>query len=204
MDASALLTLAGLQLLIAVSPGPASVLTIKTAAADGWQRGVAIALGLALAIVLWASAALAGLAVIFEIAPWLQTGLRIVGGLFLVWIGITLWRHADQPMPTAATGPSRSHASSLRLGIYTNLANPKALAYFAAVFVGLLPTEYGMRDAFIVLAIVFAVESLWYVALALVFSRPAPRRAYAAAKSWLDRIFGGLVGLLGARIAATQ
>ncbi|MEM9796992.1 MAG: LysE family transporter [Pseudomonadota bacterium] len=203
MTAAALLTLAGLQALIAMSPGPAGVLCIKTAAAEGVRAGLALALGLALGILLWAVAAVGGLSLVFEVAPFLQTGLRIAGALFLIWIGLALWRQADAPMPDAAAIRERSAANIVRLGVITNLANPKALAYFAAVFVGILPPEPTIADLVLILALIFAIEFVWYAALALVFSRPAPRRAYARAKSWLDRAFGAIVMALGARIAAS-
>ncbi len=201
MTAAALLTLAGLQALIAMSPGPAGVLCIKTAAADGARAGVALALGLALGIIVWAIAAIGGLSLLFEVAPYLQTAFRIIGAAFLIWIGLMLWRNADAPMPEARGVRGRSVLGMIRLGMVTNLANPKALAYFAAIFTGFLPTEPGALDAVLILGTVFAVELAWYTALALVFSRPGPRRAYGRAKAWLDRVFGAIIMALGARIA---
>ncbi len=201
MTLTALLTLMGLQLLIAVSPGPAGVLTIKTAASDGGRAGVALSVGLALAIVIWATAALAGLSLLFEVAPFLQTSLRLIGAVFLIWIGYSLWRHAPEPMPDVSVADARSLASLIKLGLWTNLANPKALAYFAAVFTGIMPADASLAWAVLIIVIIFCIELLWYCTLALVFSRPAPRRAYARAKRWLDRVFGGLVMALGARIA---
>lgn len=201
MTLAAILTLAAMQTLIAMSPGPAGVLAIKTAAAEGIRAGLALALGLALAIVVWASAALAGLSLLFEIAPALQTALRIAGAAFLIWIGISMWRHAHQPMPQTAAAGTGNTRRLLRIGLWTNLANPKALAYFAAVFTGIMPPDPSAALAAGLLALIFAIEFAWYTALALVFSRPVPRRAYGRAKGWLDRLFGGIVAALGLRIA---
>ncbi|GFE66864.1 LysE family translocator [Litoreibacter roseus] len=201
MTLAALLTLMGLQVLIAMSPGPAGVLTIKTAAADGARAGILLSLGLAIAIVIWAVSALAGLSLLFEIAPFLQTALRIVGAAFLIWIGFTLWRHAKEPMPDVSAAAVKRPLALIRLGLWTNIANPKALAYFAAVFTGIMPADASLGWAALIILVIFAIEFTWYCTLALVFSRPAPRRAYARAKSWLDRLFGGIVMALGARIA---
>ncbi|MEM9636391.1 MAG: LysE family transporter [Pseudomonadota bacterium] len=202
MTLSALAGLALLQLLIAMSPGPAAVLTIRTAASEGARPALMLSIGLALGVLLWAVAALAGLSLIFELMPWVQTGLRILGGLFLIWIGISLWRHAAEPMPAPGAQPPRSAGSALRMGILTNIANPKALAYFAAVFTGVLPTGMTIADAALILTVVFVVETGWYACVALVFSRAAPRRFYANIKSGTERLFGAALGLFGARIAA--
>ncbi len=201
MTLSALLTLAVLQFFIAASPGPATILTIKTAARDGLRAGLALALGLAVAIVLWAVAAITGLSVLFEIAPWLQAGLRVVGGLFLIWIGLQLWRGARAPLDLDAVQLPRSHGASMRLGVFTNLANPKALAYFAAVFTGILPTDPAFADTVLILMVVFVVELFWYAVVATLFARPAARRLYQRIKAWIDRLFGALISAIGIRIA---
>lgn len=198
---TALLTLAGLQALIAISPGPAAVVTIKTAAANGIRAGMALSLGLALAILIWAAAALAGLSVIFDIAPFLQTGLRIAGALFLIWIGISMFRHASTPLQTTEAFATTSSGRLIRLGLLTNLANPKALAYFTAVFVTIMPADPSIATAALVLAVIFGIEFTWYACLSIVFSRRGPAAVYGRAKAGLDRLFGGLITLLGARIA---
>ncbi|MEO0703636.1 MAG: LysE family transporter [Pseudomonadota bacterium] len=200
--APALITLAGMQLAIAASPGPATVMTIRTSAKQGLRAGLIFAFGLSIAIVIWASAALAGLSLVFQVAPWLQTALRVMGGLFLIWIGIQIFRHAHAPLVAPGEVANQSGMALFRLGVFTNLANPKALAYFAAVFTGILPVNPTLLDAALILAIVFSVELVWYALVALVFAQPSARRAYARAKGWVDRLFGTIVAGLGARIAA--
>ncbi len=201
MTATALLTLIGLQTLLAISPGPAAVLTIKTAAAEGARAGIFLSLGLAIGVVIWAAAALAGLSLLFEFAPCLQTSLKLLGAGFLIWVGFSLWRGADRPLEDVAAAKRQHPFRLIRLGIWTDLANPKALAYFAAVFTTIMPTEASMGWTLAILAIIFAIEMVWYTLLSLVFSRSGPRRAYIRAKGWLDRLFGALLALLGARIA---
>ncbi|MDX8348748.1 LysE family transporter [Cognatiyoonia sp. IB215446] len=201
MTWAAILTLAGLQALIAISPGPAAVVTIKTAASQGVKAGLALSFGLASAILIWASAALAGLSIVFEVAPYLQTSLRVAGGLFLIWIGWSMWRHARTPLPDPVAAPAIGAARLVRLGLLTNLANPKALAYFAAVFVGIMPADPTFAMALTILTVIFVIEFAWYAALSIAFSRPSPRRAYQRGKMHIDRAFGGILALLGARIA---
>lgn len=200
MTLSALASLALIQLLIAASPGPAAVLTIQTAAARGARAGIAVSIGLAAAILIWAGAAIAGLKVLFDIAPFLQTAFRIIGAAFLIYIGISMWRHAKTPIDTAKAAQG-SLLRLVRLGFITDLANPKALAYFTAVFTGVLPAAPTMTDVILILTVVVAVEFIWYAALSLFFARPKIRQAYIALKSYLDRLFGAVIALLGIRIA---
>ncbi|GFE51681.1 threonine export protein RhtC [Roseobacter cerasinus] len=201
MTLTALAGLALLQLMLAMSPGPAAVLTIRTAASEGLRPALLLNLGLTCGVLVWAMAALAGLSLVFELAPWVQTGLRIAGGLFLIWIGLSLWRHAAEPMPEADDLPPRGALRAVWLGLWTNLANPKALAYFAAVFTGIIPQDMTWMDGAMILAVIFVVETGWYAFMALVFSRRQPRRAYARIKTRAERCFGAVLGIFGTRIA---
>lgn len=202
MTLTALASLAVFQLLIAMSPGPAAVLTIRTAASEGVRSALMLSIGLALGVMLWALAALAGLSLVFELMPWVQTALRIIGGLFVIWIGVSLWCHASPQMPTPGTLAPRTAGSGLWLGVWTNLANPKALACFAAVFAGVLPVGMTWVDGALILAVVFTIETGWYACVAMAFSRPTPRRLYGRIKASAERCFGAALGVFGTRVAA--
>ncbi|MGC1495260.1 MAG: LysE family transporter [Sulfitobacter sp.] len=200
MTLAALASLALVQLLLAMSPGPAFVLTLRTAAGEGIRAALWLTFGFAVAVMLWAAAALAGLSILFEIMPWLQTGLRIAGALFLIYVAVMLWRDAHDPLPEKQTDVPRGALRSFLLGLWTDLANPKALAFFAAIFSGLIPASPTLADAAAILAVVFVVECVWYAFVALVFSQPAPRRLYARIKAQLERIFAVMLGGFAVRI----
>ena len=68
-DAGVLLTIAIIQLLATISPGPSFLITARTAAARSRGDGVKVALGLAAGTVIWSVAALLGLNAIFHAVP---------------------------------------------------------------------------------------------------------------------------------------
>lgn len=204
MTASAFLTIALIHLAAAISPGPSFAVAVRTAAAEGFRPAAAFALGLGLGAVAWALAALLGLALLFEVAPVALTALKVAGGLFLVWIAIVTWRHADAPLPEAAPDAiPRSLASGVRFGLVTQLANPKPAVFFGAVFVGLVPPGTPWPTLAALLAVILLDETLWYLLVARLFSLARARAAYAGAKAWVDRAFGGLIAAFGLRLAAT-
>ncbi len=204
MTAAAFLGVALVHLMAAISPGPSFVLAVRTAAAEGLRVASALAVGFGLGAALWASAALLGLAVLFEAAPALLSAAKVAGGLFLVWLAWGLWRAAPGPMPAVdPAAPPRGTAAAVRLGFVSMLANPKPAIFFGAVFVGLVPAEASALDKGLILVNILWVEAAWYMVVARVFSLPRARRAYARAKTALDRAFGGALGALGLTIAAT-
>lgn len=203
MTTAAFISVVLIHLMAAISPGPSFVMALRTAASEGFRTAAALALGFGLGAVLWATAAMAGLALLFEIVPLLFVGLKVVGGLFLVYIAVMMWRHAREPMAENDMQAPRSAGAAVRLGFLTFATNPKPAIFFGAVFVGLVPadTSLAMRCALIVA--IFANETLWYLLVARIFSTARARSAYARMKTSVDRAFGGLIALFGVKIALT-
>jgi threonine/homoserine/homoserine lactone efflux protein len=86
------------------------------------------------------------------------------------------------------------------MGLATQLSNPKIVAVFAAVFAALLPAEPPLWLDLALPPLIFVQETAWYALVAVAFSSARPRAAYLRAKTWIDRIAGSVIGLLGARL----
>jgi threonine/homoserine/homoserine lactone efflux protein len=204
MTLAAFLAAWGLHLIAAASPGPAVLMTARTGMTEGFMTGVWVSVGVAVGAVVWAIAALFGLAILFKLAPALLWGYKIAGGLFLCWIAWQMLRHAHEPLEIAAEGDTpRTAGSAFRLGLVTNLANPKPAVFFGAVFVGTVPPGTSLPWILALLCMVFVNEVACNALVARAFSFGAPRRVYAKAKTTIDRSFGGILALLGIKIAAT-
>lgn len=199
-----LLSLAAIHLAAVISPGPSFVVTVRTALRQGAPAALWLSLGLGIGTLVWAAAALFGLALLFQLVPWAYGALRLAGGLFLIWIAIGIWRGAAAPLPApdASSPLPGSAARALRTGLAVQLANPKVAVFFGSVFVGLLPESPSPVLAAAALAIVFANEFGWYAVLSLAMTRGPVRAVYSGAKPAIDRLCGACLGLLGLRLAA--
>ena len=193
-----LLTFLIVHTIITLSPGPALVVTIKTAVTRGQSEGVKLSFGLACAVTLWAMASLLGLSLLFSVAPYLQTAFRFIGAAYLIWLGVGMWRHANAPLPTAS---AQTKSNSFMLGFITDLANPKALAYFTAVFATLIPADITPLTSLALLVMIFAIEFVWYSIVSVGFSRPRIQSVYMRLKKWIDRAFGTILVALGLKLA---
>jgi threonine/homoserine/homoserine lactone efflux protein len=203
MTLAAFLAVAALLTMGAVSPGPAVLMSARTGVTEGLRTGFFLAMGIGLGAVIWAALALSGLAALFKIAPALLWAFKIIGGLYLIWMAVQMWRHSADPLPDTTGQPPRSALSAFRLGVMTQLSNPKPAVVLSAIFIGTVPPSTPLWVLVALLTFLFTVETLWNTIVARVFSLPATRRAYVGAKSTMDRSFGGLLALLGAKIAAT-
>lgn len=201
MTAGAFLAVIGVHLLAAMSPGPSFILCARAAAAQGFGTAAALALGYGIGAAVWATAALAGLALLFELVPAVFLLLKVLGGAYLLWLAVQLWRHAGSPLDADAAVAPPSPAAAVRLGLLTFMTNPKPAVFFGAVFVKFVPPDTPLAWQAAVVAAVLVNETLWYLFVARALSLPRARAAYLRLKSTLDRVFGALLAALGIQVA---
>jgi threonine efflux protein len=196
-----LLAIIGIHLLAVASPGPAFVATLRISAGGPRRTAVMHAAGLALAAFTWAMGAMAGLQALMVKAVWLYRFVELAGGLYLLYIGVQGWRHANSPLPVAGAATQElSSREAVRRGYLLNIANPKVVVFFASIFAAMLPPAMPLWFKLLILVIVAIDEGLWYTLLALAFSTPHAQRVYRSAKGSIDRVAGSLMIVFGGKL----
>ena len=203
MTLTAFVAVALLHLMAAISPGPAVLMAARTGVTEGLRTGFFLAMGIGIGAVFWAAAALFGLNIIFQAAPALLWGLKIIGGAYLIYMAWGMWRSADQPLDMTASTLPRTPASAFRLGVITQLSNPNPAILFSAIFVGTVPPGTPAWVYAALLTVVCLNETIWCTFVARIFSFNRSKAAYIGLKTAIDRTFGGLLALLGVKIALT-
>ncbi|WP_435259378.1 LysE family translocator [Thioclava sp. FR2] len=204
MTLAAFLAFASLSLFAAISPGPAVIMAARTGLTEGLRTGAFLAAGIGAGAVVWASAAMFGLNLVFAVAPALLWALKILGGGYLIYMAYHLWKDARTPLDTSARSTlPRSPASAFRLGLFTQLANPKPAVMFSAIFLGTIPPQTPAWVYAALLAVIFFNETVWNILVARIFSLERTRAGYISLKTVIDRSFGALLGLLGIKVALT-
>lgn len=186
----------------AISPGPSFVLVARTAIAGSRRAGLGTALGMGLGGLTFASLALLGLIALLAQVAWLYLGLKIAGGLYLLYLAWRLWRGASEPLTVDTSGATAAagFGRAVLVGLFTQLSNPKTAVVYAGIFAALLPQQLPLWLALTLPAAIFLVEFGWYALVATAFSAGGPRRVYLSAKSWIDRLAGGVMAALGIRL----
>lgn len=187
----------------AVSPGPNFVLIAHTAAAGTRRAAVAVALGVVAAGGLLAAVAVFGLGTVLARVPWLATGLRVVCGGYLAWLGVRLWLRARDPEPADRGDEAAPPSGHFRQGVVSNLTNPKAAAFFGSVLTATLPPTEPTAVKAAAVALILLTSTVWHLSVALLFSAPATQRWYAHAKPALNRVVGTVLVVLGVVLAVT-
>ncbi len=204
MSIAAFLAFAGLVLFAVVSPGPAVLMSARTGLTEGFRTGMMLALGIASGAVVWALAAMFGLHLIFDAAPSLLWALKIGGAGYLMWMAWHLWRDAKKPFIAEDARPvPRSPFAAFRLGLWTNLSNPKAVVMYSSIFLGTISPGTPTWVLATLVLLILVMETAWNSLVARIFSLDRTRAAYVSLKTVIDRCFGAALALLGLKIVAT-
>lgn len=203
-ELSVLASIMGVFLLGAMSPGPSFVVVSRIAISGSRADGVMAAVGMAIGGFIFAGLAVAGLTAILFQVEWISTLLRLAGGLYLLWLGVNIWRAAPEPIEIASdtSSQSTSLAKSLRRGLFVQLSNPKTAVFYASMFAALLPVDAPLWMLLALPPLLFVNELVWYTIVAVGFSARGPRAAYIRSKIWIDRAAGAVVGALGLKLMA--
>jgi threonine/homoserine/homoserine lactone efflux protein len=117
-------------LIIAAIPGPGILYVAARTLSGGKQAGIASTFGLALGGLVHVIAGAVGVSAIIVASAQLFTVLKLIGALYLVWLGIRTFREAGNrlPEPVNPVGAQRS----FREGVLVEALNPKTAAFFLA------------------------------------------------------------------------
>lgn len=181
-----------------VSPGPSFLLVARTAVAGTRRDGLWVAVGMGVGGVVFAVLAIAGLGAMVAAAPRLYLIFRVLGAVYLIYLGYRIWRGATMPLEVAAAQGATTRA--FRRGLLTQLGNPKTAVVYGSVFAALLPPQLPLWAMIALPVLVFVLETGWYAIVAVLLSTSAPRAGYLRAKGVIDRVAGAVMALLGTKL----
>ena len=186
----------------AASPGPSFVFVTRTAMAQSRRDGVAAAVGMGAGGMFYGALGLLGVQTILAQAEFLYLGMKIAGGLYLLWLATGLWRTASNQIfiSTQPHEHTQTLSRSFLLATATQVSNPKAAIIYGSIFAAFLPSQVPFGTFAVLLPAIFLLEAGWYTLVAIVFSAERPRKAYLRWKGWFDLTAGVVMGALGIRL----
>lgn len=181
---------------IAATVGPMSVLCIQRTVYKGQLYGLISGLGIATADAVYGGIAGFGVALIANFLVSQQLWIRLIGGVFLLYLGIKtlLTRPAERAASASANGFIGAYVSTFLL----TLTNPLTILSFAAIFagIGVGGASKSYVSATIVVAGVFTGSTLWWCILTGGIS--LLRGKFTARwLLWINRISGAIIALFG-------
>ena len=140
-----------------VTPGPSHLLMLSNSMAHGFRPSLATAVGDLTANAFQMFAAGLGLAAILVASQYALTVIKWIGVIYLIWMGVRMWRHAGNAKSTANAARSASLSMLWRQGFLTSAANPKAVVFFAALFPQFIDPLTSFIPQFLTLSITYLI-----------------------------------------------
>lgn len=195
----------GAAALLILTPGPDTFLVAATSAADGVRAGVLASLGVFVGCLFHILLVAIGVSALIAATPWAFDAIKIIGAIYLVWIGLqalrAAWRGHDDDATRAVVRERAGGAALFLRGALTNALNPKVAVFFIAFLPQFVDPARGYVAAqFIVLGLIFNVPGTLYLMVLAVISG----RATAALRRqpWARRALDALTGLFFIGLAA--
>lgn len=206
MTLSAYFTIIVANLIGALSPGP-DIILVTRMATKSRRHAIVAALGIQVGVLMWCTLTVLGAAALLTAFPSILGVIQLVGGSWLVWMGIQMLRGgwATRHNPPLDLEEAEASLGRLRttftLGLTTNLSNPKIVLFLAALVAPLLPQHPSLWTA-VALILGLGLSSLvLFIILSFIISTNAVRRRMLAAGPWIDIAAGAFFVVAGLVLA---
>ena len=195
MDIGNLATIAAAFFVAAASPGPATIAVASVSINSDRKSGLVFGLGLAVGLAVWGLVAAAGLGAILQTSNVALTALKVLGGIYLLWLAFKSARAATTSRHISPN--SQDKRRHFFYGLVLNLSNPKAVfAWMAALALG-LNAGSGAGQVALATGICMCLGFLIYSVYAFAFSTPGAMLVYSRARRWVDGAVAGLFAVAG-------
>ena len=188
-------------LVLNATPGVDFLLTVSRTLQGGARAGVAAALGIIAGCMAHALAAAFGLAALLALLPAAFRLIQWAGAAYLVWLGLRLLRQAWRGVAQvdAPSLPARSFAADFRVGLLTNVLNPKVALFFLAFLPQFVPAASPSKTlSFLLLGAWFVLQGLIFLLLLVAL---AARLSRLGTSARLRQVFSALGGVLFVALA---
>lgn len=163
---------------ISATPGPNMLLAFQYGMNYGVKRTAWTLAGLSLGLFVLLLSTLLGLDVISRQLPWLLELIKVIGALYLIYLGIVSWRDTGESSglieeakelsadiaSTQKTVATVSDWRLFRIGVWVSLSNPKAILFFAAFFPKFINFEVPLWSQYVLLTLGFFLsETIWQI-----------------------------------------
>ena len=199
-------TVAFLNLLAAMSPGPDFVMSVRNSLNYSRKAGIFTGIGIGLGIGIHITYCAAGVGFIIAKSLTVFTIIKFIGAAYLIYIGVSsiIAKKSGIEITEEKKSVDLTSFQAIKIGFLTNLLNPKATLFFLGLFTFVVNHETPLYVILIISFIMIVTAMLWFTLVALFFTQKRIQVAFLKFENIINKSFGGLLILLGIKIAMTK
>lgn len=195
---------------VIVTPGPDTALTIRNTLLGGRRAGVFTAVGVASGQATWTVATSAGIAAVLAASEPVFRAVKLIGAAYLVFLGAqalyaALRRRVARNAEVDVSARRLAASLALRQGVISNLTNPKMAAFFPALLPQFAPAGEAAFAALLLLGLLFSSMTLvWLTAYAFAVAKAGDVLRRPRIRRLLEAATGAVLIALGLRLATER
>ena len=193
MEATAWISIASICAVGAMSPGPSLAVVIRNTINGGRVQGVITGVGHALGVGIYALIAVFGMSVLVEQFPNVTRAVEILGGLYLLWLGVHAFQNAGKGEPKELKKGRQGFID----GFAISGLNPKIAVFFLALLGPFIPLEASFIERLGVAGVALVIDGSWYILVALILTQSGAAEWLSTQGFWVDRLLSLLLFSVG-------
>jgi threonine/homoserine/homoserine lactone efflux protein len=181
---------------LTLTPGPNGLLALTHGAIYGTRKTIATIFGGSVGFATVIGLSMFGIGALLAASSQALIVLKFLGGAYLVWLGIQVWRSPSLGEASPKVLTNVSSASLFRQGALAALTNPKGILFFVAFLPQFIDPAISLLTQFVVMAATFVVvEFIYEYVVASLANKIQPWLSKFGKK--VNRVFGGVFMAIG-------
>ncbi|WP_054112975.1 LysE family translocator [Marinagarivorans algicola] len=201
-----LLVITFIHILAVASPGPDFFLVSQQTLSNGKKAGLMCSIGITLGLTVHLTYSAFGLAAIIANSSNALWVIKILGGGYLIYLGIKGLQSKASPSEAAQVKKAvpASVKKSIGMGFLCNVLNPKVPIYFMSLFTLVLKPDMPLHHIAFYGLWMMLIQLSWFSFIVLLLSHPKINKRFKQSGHIIDRVLGGAMILLGLKLLLTR
>lgn len=199
-------TVCFLHLLALISPGPDFFMMMKNTLSYSRKSGIYTGLGIALGNFIHILFSFLGIAVIVSQSVLLFNFIKILGAVYLIFIGLKLLISKSSHINISVEKKNNniSDIKSFQFGFFSAVLNPKVTLFYLSIFSLVIPTNTNYVIKIFIGLLLTLNTFIYNFIIANVFSHNYVQKTFSKFQKYFNKFFGGILILLGIKVLLSK
>jgi len=206
LDIGLIATIGFIHLVALISPGPDFVVACRNTLLYSRAIGIYTAIGFGLGIMVHISYTVFGLSWLITNHSFVFAIIQYIGAAYLIYIGVQSFSNFESKVNsnTSVSSLSIEAVKAVRIGLITNVLNPKATLFFLSLFSSMLTPDVSNASLIVLSILLVGSTMLWFSIVALLISHPRFTAVLKRYEKTVQQFFGVLlIGIGGFIVVAS-
>lgn len=186
-----------------ITPGPNFFIVVHNSLKTNDKSTFYIVMGIVAGTFIWSFLGFLGISYILINSVFIFSVLKLLGGLYLIYLGLKLILLKEKKHIKVQTTKSDS-INSFKLGLFTNLSNPKTAIFMTSLFATTLQENTSFNISLLSLISIVLISFFWYYFIAYIFSKQNPQAIFEKYQTWINKLSGGLFVIFGVNVISNR